>query len=1341
MGSTGRSNNSKATFQTGLLQRWIPAFLLLLLAVLIAIILVGKIRREVWAYYTDDAGTRATADENKVRFVLWEDPRPHVFVEDREAEGARPGHDDANHAGGPFEAAFSPNGASMVLVRSEGDTADTDLYLSDWDGRLWSRPVPLTSLNTESNERSPSFSPDGRFLYFSSDRPGGQGGYDLFRARREGAAWTATESLGPPVNTPFDETGPALSADGSKLYFSSNRQAGNADDIFVASLRPGGAVGEDADDEPARFKEVRPVDALNSQGSDIQLALTARSNHVFLASDRQRSGQRGYRLYFSRVVQGVMQPPEGVDLYLEKGNVTDPAVRMEGFDLLFSSDHETPQAGADSNYRLYRTTTREVIGYTDLSRWEAFKDLLGDIKWWIVLALAAVLALIYLLESWRDITSLFHKCLAGSLAAHLLLLLAFMAMLIVKEIEKQDPAPPTEIMVSVDALAEEELALESAPEETEITEPDLSLPAQKVEANFDVPDFQPQDDARPAAVDAVFQQEAVEVPVRPVTSQPTEVAPLAQPAEPSALLTELSETVLPEPDQPVLDEPDLAETTEPAQPAEADYRPQDALPATAKRAEPSAVPDNPAPASAPDLPVAEATAEKAEPSPLTEVRPAEANESLPDVPETTPPLESELLADLPEAAPLDADQPELEEGSAVAADQDPGNPADHLFSPEGATAQGVAERAPNDAPPGSASASQAEVSEIAEGGIDVEPAASGPAQAVAEARTPSRLPQSNSVPSNLPKLPATALLETDAVLLEEGPAGTNARPADPANELLKPDPAAAGPASRQLSATASADQAVEDPADPALVTGAALPTQPPTPNPSQHVGEGRPDKAVSAPKLAANLPSNLEGPNLLDPSPSPLDLGTPSLEEGPKPNAASAPSEAERFAPRGAGSVANQAASDASNDSALPSAIETDAITGQTLAATDAAESASPRALEATVSSSRLPSAALQPAALTPSLGVALLPTELEAPESKKTTEFLKKQRGRPSLETIKQLGGSDGTERAIRASITWLANNQEEAGQWDARKHGAKGDFDAGVTGLALLCFYGWGARHDEDGEYRAHVAKALDWLLAQQQKDGDLGGGGLMYCHAIASIALCEAYGITKDARLREPAERAMAYTLAAQSKSKGGWRYNPGEDSDTSITGWQYMALHSAQLAGLSIPDEAFARAERWLDRVGGGKHGGLYGYQAPARNSPAMVATGMFCRQLDLLPPTHPKQIESAGFLQAHPMKSRNQDHYYIYYATLALYQHQGAVWDAWNARLKETLPATQRQTGSLAGSWDLSRGLTANGGRVASTTLATLSLEVYYRILPIYGFRGEDESVPEAKKKESPSNRE
>ena len=130
---------------------------------------------------------------------------------------------------------------------------------------------------------------------------------------------------------------------------------------------------------------------------------------------------------------------------------------------------------------------------------------------------------------------------------------------------------------------------------------------------------------------------------------------------------------------------------------------------------------------------------------------------------------------------------------------------------------------------------------------------------------------------------------------------------------------------------------------------------------------------------------------------------------------------------------------------------------------------------------------------------------------------------------------------------------------------------------------------------------------------------------------------------------------------------------------------------------------------------------------------MVATGMFCRQLDLVPPTDPRMPESAAILKKRPINVRNPDYYYLYYGTLALYQHQGPIWTDWNERIKETLPLLQQKNGAEAGSWDQSAAHAASGGRVVSTTLATLSLEVYYRLLPMYGFRNA-EALPPRKQK-------
>ncbi|MDP7496872.1 MAG: hypothetical protein QGI77_10575, partial [Roseibacillus sp.] len=422
---------------------WLLPLAALAVMVGIGFLIQGKLRNEIWSYFTDDQGTRVEVQDGRERYILWQDPRQSLFKE----EGSTEEPDPVNQASGRLEAAFSPNGTSMVLVRKEAESTRADLYWSTWDGRLWTRPTALSALNTEADERGPAFSRDGRYLYFSSDREGGQGGTDIYVARWNGQEWTGVEALGTTVNSPAHETGPAPTADGNRLYFSSNRD-GTGNDIFVSQRLEEtppdpGETTEEAAPEPVEpktpansgeavaelpplpeFRNGEVVDHLNSSAEDLQAALTRRGNHVFLASDRDRNTESGFGVYFSRVIEGEALPPERVDLYLDKGDVTDPAVRMEGFDLLFSTNSGT--STEEEGFKLYRSTTREVIGYTNLDRWESFQELMKNIGWWILLALLALIALLYLMEAWQDITNLFHKCLAGSAVVHLIILFLLM---------------------------------------------------------------------------------------------------------------------------------------------------------------------------------------------------------------------------------------------------------------------------------------------------------------------------------------------------------------------------------------------------------------------------------------------------------------------------------------------------------------------------------------------------------------------------------------------------------------------------------------------------------------------------------------------------------------------------------------------------------------------------------------------------------------------------------------------------------------------------------------------------------------------------------------------------
>ena len=336
--------------------------------------------------------------------------------------------------------------------------------------------------------------------------------------------------------------------------------------------------------------------------------------------------------------------------------------------------------------------------------------------------------------------------------------------------------------------------------------------------------------------------------------------------------------------------------------------------------------------------------------------------------------------------------------------------------------------------------------------------------------------------------------------------------------------------------------------------------------------------------------------------------------------------------------------------------------------------------------------------------------------------------------------GGSEQTERSVHAALEWLAATQSSNGGWDASRfgagkelvvlghdrRGAGAEADTGVTGLALLAFLGSGHSHLQ-GSYRNEVARALEYLRQRQRSDGSLFGDAelfaRMYCHAMATLAVCEAYAVTRDTRLDGMARRATSFSLAMQHPTDGGWRYRRGDTGDTSLLGWQLMALKSAELAGIEIPQITWTRVERFLERVQRGDAGGLAAYRPDSPPSRTMTAEAWFCRQLlqtsrnvALAEPAIEEALESLG--KELPSAS-HRNLYYWYYATLALQQNQEhspqslEAWESWNLALTTALLSTQEADGS----WNENTVWGGDGGRVYTTAISTLCLEVYYRYRP------------------------
>lgn len=351
--------------------------------------------------------------------------------------------------------------------------------------------------------------------------------------------------------------------------------------------------------------------------------------------------------------------------------------------------------------------------------------------------------------------------------------------------------------------------------------------------------------------------------------------------------------------------------------------------------------------------------------------------------------------------------------------------------------------------------------------------------------------------------------------------------------------------------------------------------------------------------------------------------------------------------------------------------------------------------------------------------------------------------------DVARQRGGSASTERAVELGLEFLARHQNADGRWTLQdfSQGRRGYenmsqgrmvSDTAATGLAMLAFLGAGYTH-ADVEYGGEVSRGLGFLVGNQKPDGDLflpqeAQSNLnvwLYSHGIAAIALCEAYGMTRDEALREPAQKALDFIVAAQHPTKGGWRYAPREGSDTSVSGWQLMALKSGELAGLRVPREAYAKVQTWLDGAQAPDRFGQYVYRPEAKQehqrtpSSVMTAEAMLMRQYLGWTRDNGGMVASADYLRANlpAWTEERRNSYYWYYGTQMMFQMQGGYWRDWNERLKPLLVAEQVQEGVLAGSWEPIGAVPdrwgREGGRIYVTAMHLLILEVYYRHLPLY----------------------
>ncbi|WP_436714584.1 prenyltransferase/squalene oxidase repeat-containing protein [Roseiconus lacunae] len=334
------------------------------------------------------------------------------------------------------------------------------------------------------------------------------------------------------------------------------------------------------------------------------------------------------------------------------------------------------------------------------------------------------------------------------------------------------------------------------------------------------------------------------------------------------------------------------------------------------------------------------------------------------------------------------------------------------------------------------------------------------------------------------------------------------------------------------------------------------------------------------------------------------------------------------------------------------------------------------------------------------------------------------------------QFGATSESEAAVEQALRWLQTHQQSDGSWSFNldlapcggrcRHGKPASESTptpktAATGLALLAFLGAGYTADV-GPYQDTVRKGIYYLKSvalETQVGFDWQQGGSMYGHGIATLAMSEAMAMMKingqvDSDLFHHVQQAANFTTHAQHPN-GSWGYTPGRPGDITITGWQVLSLVTAKKAGVQTRSDTFPRAKRFVMSVRDEPRY-QFGYNSP-KPEKTTTAIGLtlllylgqqpglsfFDRELDRIAERGPTLTNV----------------YHDYYATMALHHIRHRDWEAWNTQLRDHLVRTQSKTGHEAGSWHFSDKWGNVGGRLYTTAMCALILEVYYRYLPLY----------------------
>ncbi len=327
--------------------------------------------------------------------------------------------------------------------------------------------------------------------------------------------------------------------------------------------------------------------------------------------------------------------------------------------------------------------------------------------------------------------------------------------------------------------------------------------------------------------------------------------------------------------------------------------------------------------------------------------------------------------------------------------------------------------------------------------------------------------------------------------------------------------------------------------------------------------------------------------------------------------------------------------------------------------------------------------------------------------------------------------GGSPESEQAVDRALRWIVDHQDlYDGGWrfqlkcDKCKNSGQCKSRNAATGLALMALLGAGYTH-QTGPYQTSVDYGLKFLIRKQKVVPEYGGsfcesGKGMYHHAIATIALAEAYAMTGDEALRQPLVEAQRYIITAQN-NRGGWRYQPGSAGDVLVTGWQVMALKALDQADIATPLSVYERANAFLQSCR--TSNGRFRYHiGESKSTPTATAVALLSLMYMGLHRDHQDLTRGCNHLLSRGVSKK--DIYFDFYTTLTLHHVRHENWDQWNEEMRDYLVRTQQKTGHQSGSWHFRDPNGVVGGRLYTTAMAAMTLEVYYRYSPLFAAAAE-----------------